>query len=97
MLLFLYDTEFTTDTKTISCEHSQQLIPDSRRCLYSADTMGLIDGCRSLSHLQNCGRQNLSMVFGRILYHSCHTDAQVAIVFLYIVTTIFLKIVCSSF
>ena len=45
-----------TDTKNIACEHSQQFIPDSKRCLYSTDTMGHIDGCRSLSHLQNCGR-----------------------------------------
>ena len=42
---------------TIACEHSHHVIPESRRCLYSTDSMGRIDGCRSLSHLQDCGKR----------------------------------------
>ncbi|XP_045173466.2 uncharacterized protein LOC123535019 [Mercenaria mercenaria] len=39
---------------TIFCRHGVKSVNRSQQCLYHKDKNDVIDGCRSLSHLQNC-------------------------------------------
>ncbi|XP_045167449.2 uncharacterized protein LOC123530741 [Mercenaria mercenaria] len=46
--------EYSSDTDTVTCEEGRYIEDASLRCLYDTDSSGLINGCRSGSHLHDC-------------------------------------------
>ena len=37
------------------CEKDVKILPENQRCVFDEDAAGFITGCRSRSHLENCG------------------------------------------
>ena len=56
LLVFKYFfTEFGTAETGLACGHGFTTSNDNK-CIYSLDMYGHIKGCRSLQHLQDCGK-----------------------------------------
>ena len=48
-------SEYNNAEDDLICEKDVKLIPEEMRCVYDEDAAGFITGCRSRSHLENCG------------------------------------------
>ena len=60
IMYYISFTEFTKSQSGLPCGHGFTT-PKYNKCIYKLDEYGHIEGCRSLQHLQSCGK--LSHIF----------------------------------
>jgi hypothetical protein len=60
-MLYFQHVEYNHTEDGLVCEKDVKVIPDELRCVYDEDAAGFVTGCRSRSHLENCGLYGYSI------------------------------------